>query len=256
MAVSAGTCAAALLIVAGQSNALGFGVTPRELPPGYRPDPLVRIWAGTRFVPMRAGVNTGTAWHPEAWGPEVEFARQWRRRNPDRALHVVKVVRGSSSLAPDPASKDWSPRTGELFAETRAQAAAARAALGGPAETVILWHQGEADAADPARAAAYAGNFAEFKARATAEWGGPGARLVAARINGALWSRSPVYQVQTRHGAYSTDGFPLQPDRLHLSGAGQIRSGAAAYSSYGRSPAQCSGATRSSRAVLGAAPAG
>jgi hypothetical protein len=234
------TCLSTLLIVAGQSNALGYGVTRAELPARIAPDPRVRIWSGGRFVTMRPGVNTGTALNPDAWGPEAEFADRWRRGHPKGGLYIVKVTKGSTGVAPDPRELDWAPRSRELYAETTAAVAAARAALREPVATVVLWHQGEQDAADRAKAAAYAANFAELRRRMLATWGDP--QLIVARINGTLWAGSPVRAVQDRYGAYSTDGFPLQRDRLHLSAEGQVRNGAAAYSEYRKAAHACGAA--------------
>lgn len=234
--MAAGACPSTLLIVAGQSNALGFGVTPSELPPELAaPDAGVRIWDGAGFATLQPGVNAGNTGYPEAWGPEVAFARRWRRDHPQGALHVIKVARGSVSLAPDPSdATDWSPGSGRLFAETTAAAQAARRVLPAPVETIILWHQGEADAVYPAKAQAYADNLAAFRRRAVEAWAGGQAVFVVARIHRMRWGDSPVRAAQDLHGAYSTDDFPLQADELHLTGEGQIASGVAAYETYRR----------------------
>jgi hypothetical protein len=234
MSAVAAVCGATLLVIAGQSNALGFGLDRGDLPKQATADPHVRLWSHGRFVTLRPGENTGTQRYPAAWGPEVEFSRRWRLDHPGRSLFVVKVTKGWTGLAKDPRELDWSPRSTELYARASAEIRAARHAMGAPGETVVVWHQGERDAADAAKASAYAANLAEFRKRVLADWGFPNVRLIIARINSAKWAGSPVRRVQDAYHAYDTDGFPLQKDRVHLSAEGQVDSGAAAYAAYRR----------------------
>lgn len=230
---------AALVVVAGQSNALGFHVAPAEAPADARaPDPTVRIWTGRRFETMRPGVNTGTPANPTAWGPEVGFARAWRRDHPGEPLFIVKSVKGSTALAADPHAADWSPSSrAELFDRTAALAASARARTGLPVSAVV-WMQGEEDATDARRAAAYGDNLAGLFRAMRTRWGDGRTRIVVGRIGAAanLPYAGQVRAAQATAAAadpnaalVDTDALPVQPDRLHLNGAGQAALGAAFY---------------------------
>lgn len=240
----------ALIVVAGQSNALGFGLTPGDLPPAVRtPDPRVMIWDGDSFATMQPGVNTGSPGAPHAWGPEVEFARRWRADHPDGVLYVVKHARGSTSLAADPARPDWSPATGELYAETKVEIAEARAALQaegiGANVAAILWVQGEQDAVDPAKAAAYRVNLVNLLKGVRRDWGAGRTPVLFSQLK----AESGFEYGQTVRAAQQatdqtddfatmalTDPVSLQPDRIHFSSAGQIRLGGAFYDLYAFAP--------------------
>jgi len=235
-----GAILSALMVLAGQSNALGFGLSPAELPADVRSiDSRVRIWTGARFEVMRPGINTGTPANPAAWGPEVAFARAWRAAHPSERLYIVKSVKGSTGLAADPAALDWSPASrGELFDRTTQIVAAARAASGLTVST-ILWMQGEEDATDDRRAAAYAANLRELIFAMRAAWGEAGTRIVVGRI-----ADGPPYAETVRAGEamaaakahavlVETEGLSRQGDRLHLDAAGEIALGAAFYRAAG-----------------------
>ena len=132
------------IILAGQSNALGYlntGAAP------YVPTPRVQIWADTNGdgVPdawnyMNPGVNTGTPENPTVWGPEVGFANSWLATHPTGNLWIVKIAKGSTGLAADPAQIDWSPSSsGEMYAQATAAIAAARANLAGSSYAFATW---------------------------------------------------------------------------------------------------------------------
>lgn len=237
--LAASACAAepqdALILVAGQSNAVGYGVTLEDLPPEMRaPDPAVRIWDGDRFVPLAPGVNTGTPNRPEAWGPEVEFARAWRAARPNGRLHIVKLARGSTALAAGP-DRDWSPASGELFAEMAREAREAQAAAGVPV-TAVLWMQGEADAVQPQAARDYEANLRAFVAAVRGRWAGKDAAVVIGRIGGPMPFAAEVRRAQAavdradpRVTSVETSDLPRQADQLHLTPEGLRRLGQAMF---------------------------
>ena len=71
-------CAPALVVVAGQSNALGYTLGPDDLPPHLRgPIARVMIWdsASQAFTPLQAGVNTGTGQQSRRLGPRSAARR-------------------------------------------------------------------------------------------------------------------------------------------------------------------------------------
>ncbi len=217
-----------VLIVAGQSNALGFQVTPAELPSWYAPDARVQIFDGSAFVTMQAGVNTGTPANPNAWGPEVAYAAAWLNdpANAGQTLYVVKSVKGSTGLAADPAEQDWSPASvGELFDATTAKVTAAKALLTGPFHTTALWFQGEQDAASATKAAAYGTNLAGLETAAATSWGVDDFQY--GRISTTLANNATVQAAQP--DGFATDDSAKQADQLHFTGAAQIDHGAEFY---------------------------
>lgn len=214
------------IIVAGQSNALGYHVTPEELPAAYKPDPNVVIWnmAESRWDMMVPGVNTGTPANPNAWGPEVGYAMAWTKEHPDEILYVVKQVKGETPLA-QAEGLDWSPDSrGELFDQTAAQVAASH--IG---HTTVLYAQGEQDGYDLDAARAYRDNLAELKEAAADLWNAD-RFLVAQSVGPGPYN----YLVQSGQGAdsFSTAEIAKQDDGIHYSGEGQLELGQAFYDDW------------------------
>jgi hypothetical protein len=229
-----------LVVVAGQSNALGFRLSGEDLPPDLRQgDPQVRIWTGQRFETLRPGRNTGSPNNPAAWGPEVGFARAWRAAHPDRTLYVVKLARGSTRLAGGP-GPDWAPGSGELFADTESEVRKARRRLTDagltPRVRAILWMQGESDAVQPQAAAAYRANLAAAVAQMRARWGEADTPVLIGRIAPGWPQAAQVRAAQAAVDAadpltasVDTAAYPLLPDGAHYAAAGQLRLGAELY---------------------------
>lgn len=220
----------ALVILAGQSNALGFGLGPRDLPRGLGPDKDVLIWSGAAFETLRPGLNTGTPANPLAWGPEVAFARAWRADHPTGRLFIVKSVKGSTALARN-AGLDWSPGSGELFAQTIQRVRSAQAVAKLPV-SAILWMQGEADATRPEWARAYAANLQAAVGAMRARWAQTDTPLVLGRIGKGFPFAEMVRQAQAqvqaqtpRSALVDTDAYALQ-DGVHYTAAGQLALGA------------------------------
>jgi hypothetical protein len=239
------------VIVAGQSNALGFLNTG---PAPYTPDARVQIWCDTNGdgVPdawnyMLPGSNTGTLANPNVWGPEVEFANQWKSRNVSSSdsLWIVKAgcVKGSTGLARNDGAGvlDWSPEsTAELFKTAHDTTQAAMAALaGGPyaftAYDFCMWMQGEQDATDQTAADNYNTNLRDLLAHVrdpTVGWSVN--RVGVGRINAPLTTyvqtvRLAQWDVSTDDPAnspgFTTKDLPLQPDSLHYTAAGHVALG-------------------------------
>jgi hypothetical protein len=153
----------------------------------------------------------------------------------------VKFARGSTGVAADPGQRDWSPATAELFAEAGEEVRQARAALGGARVDAVLWVQGEADAADAAKAQAYRGNLSGLFAAMRASWGDPRTPILFSQVSArpALPFGPAVRDAQARVDAADelaamtkTDPFDVQADRLHYSAGGQIALGGALYDLY------------------------
>lgn len=234
----AGRPEADLVVIAGQSNALGYGLSGADLPAEFRErDPQAMIWRDSRFQVLEPGRNTGSPNRPAAWGPEAGFARTWRAARPDRPLYLVKLARGSTSLAPSE-GLDWSPASKELFAETSAEVQAAKAALAArglqPRIAAVVWIQGEADAMDASAARAYRANLTALIKAMRQGWREPGAPVVLARIPdfGAHASevraaQAAVDDADTLTFSVDAQGLPMQADGLHIAAAGQVRLGQA-----------------------------
>jgi len=238
-AAACGKPPAQVVVLAGQSNALGYGLTAADLPPELaKPEPRVQIWDGERFVPLQPGVNTGSPRQPSTWGPEVGFARAWRAAHADGTLYLVKYARGSTALAQGP-GRDWSPASsGDLYAEATQAVAAAKAALGRqglrPQVTAIVWLQGEADAADAAATAAYRANLEAFLAAVRRDWARADTPVVLAKIprwggqaDAVRAAQAAVDAADPRTVAVDAAGLPMQPDGLHITADGQLRLGQA-----------------------------
>ena len=228
-----------LVILAGQSNAVGQNLGPADLPPTARPDPQVRIWRDGRFQTFAPGVNTGGPNTPRAWGPEVEFVRRWRADHPGETLYLVKVAKGSTGVSPDRKAWDWSPASrGEQYDVATAQVQAAKAQLRDLDRVAILWIGGESDTVSPASAAAHGRALAGLFARMRSDWWIARPAIVVARIADEWDPAGPVRAAQTRVGAFSTDHIPMQPDRAHFSAPGQVQLGAAFYEAWKASAAR------------------
>jgi hypothetical protein len=231
--MSAAAVLSTLVILAGQSNAVGQNLGPADLPPRAGPDPQVRIWRDGRFQTFAPGVNTGGPNTPRAWGPEVEFVRRWRADHPGEVLYLVKVAKGSTGVVQDPKAWDWSPASrGEQFDVATAQVQAAKRRLRDLDRVVILWIGGESDTVSPAKAAAHERALTALFARMRSDWWIAGPTIVTARIADEWDSAGPVRAAQTQLGAFSTDHISMQPDRAHFSAAGQLQLGAAFYEAW------------------------
>lgn len=242
------------IIIAGQSNALGHLNTG---PAPYAATARVQIWTDTNgdgqgdaWNYMRPGVNTGTAANPTAWGPEVGEAKAWLAQHPTGILWIVKndqTVHGSTGLASDPGQLDWSPRSaGEMYASATVAIQTAMHNLDGTGFAFdhydkVDWMQGETDATDPVKAAAYGANVRELIAEARQDWSVD--QFVVGRITdtagawsdevrGAQWTLdngdAPLADVHS----FKTIGFGMRPDGLHYDAAGQLALGQGFYDGW------------------------
>ncbi len=191
-----------LVLVAGQSNAVGFDADPADLPadpadakvlfwwktgdppPDKHDSTSAAVWSTLKTQPKGdpapkdpakrqygnfAGENGG-------FGPEIGFARHVLKVSPERKLAILKVAFSGTSIP-----KDWDP-------EKRDQAESCYAALVaefGKAEeaarernirlrpTALLWIQGESDA-NPANAPRYAADLTVFVAALREDLKAPG----------------------------------------------------------------------------------
>jgi len=236
------------VIFAGQSNALGYGVTTAA---PYTPTARVQIWADTNgdgvgdaWNYMLPGTNTGTPTNPTVWGPEVEFANRWLADHATGYLWIDKIAKGSTGLAQDATQLDWSPHsTGEMYDIATASIHAAHDNLIGSPYAFTNWDaiermQGETDATDQTKADAYAANLAEFATDARTDWNAP--EIVVGRITDTAGTYNlTVRQAQwgddqsdSQMVSFKTIGFEMQSDNLHYDANGQISLGNAFYDAF------------------------
>lgn len=234
-----------MIICAGQSNALGYLTTPSELPSYLvNPDWNVKIWDNIHggWMKMIPGTNTGTPANPNNFGPESEFAYRWTLDNPGKTLYVVKSVKGSTPLNPDP-GLDWAPSSHELFDDCANASEDAQDALVNagfvPRVRAILWMQGEQDATNLTYANNYQANLAALFTAMRDEWADDLTSIIVGRLSSnqtGLTYRATVRTAQTlatmgdlNSFLIDTDSYPLRVDNLHFTGAGQIMMGADMY---------------------------
>jgi hypothetical protein len=228
------------IILAGQSNVLGFansGLAP------YMATDRVQIWTDTNddgvgdaWNFMQPGLNTGTPANPGVWGSEVGFAKAWLAANTDGVLWINKLAKGGTALAADPEQLDWSPESrGEMFDNASAALRAAKLSLAGTmwafdSWDLLAWGQGETDATDPGKAAAYGDNLHDFVQHARDDWGvedialmrigGQPAHSLAVRT--AQWA---IDQEDPHIASFRTIGLPTRPDAIHYDAAGHLAVG-------------------------------
>lgn len=223
----------AFVVFAGQSNTGGYGMGGWTLSQPWTPDPLTLIWDGAAkaWVQMQPGVNTGYGGQPQAWGPEVQFAREFRAQFPGETLRIVKEAHGGTGLAVDPGAwaYDWSPHSaGELFDSTAATIAEAAAAAGGIRPEAVFFGQGEEDATNGGDARAYGGNLAAFLTAVRAEWMGDGAGKVGFFQIGTAWphaaevraAQAAADQADPNAVSFDTLGLAMQADAVHYAASG------------------------------------
>ena len=243
-------CAPSLIVVAGQSNALGYTLGPADLPPHLQaPIAKVQIWDPARraFAPLEPAVNTGSPANPGVWGPEAQLAFRWSQDHACGDLRIVKYARGETGLAAAAQDRDWSPSShGEVWDKATAELGAAKAALkaeGLPLRvSAVFWMQGETDAQDQAKAQAYRQNLTDLVMRIRARWGDDATTIYVGQIDRPPGSKGweQVRRAQAAVAASTpgvhlvdTDPFPRQPaDKIHLTGPGQVQLGDGFYDQY------------------------
>jgi hypothetical protein len=228
------------IVLAGQSNVLGFANTDAA---PYEPTRRVQIWTdtdgdglGDAWNYMQPGVNTGTIANPGVWGSEVALANAWLAANPEGILWIGKIAKGGTGLAADNEQLDWSPESrGEMFDIATASLRAAKASLTGSAhgfETwdLLAWGQGETDATDADKAAAYGDHLHDFVERARETWGLEDVALMrigghgehSAAVRKAQWA---LDQDDLHLLSFRTMDLPMRADDIHYDAAGHLAIG-------------------------------
>ena len=229
------------VIFAGQSNMGAFGQDASTLPAAWRPDPLTFVWndPARAWQQMQPGVNTGYDFFTHTWGPEVQFAIDFRAQHPGEPLHILKFVAGGTLLIANAGNVDWSPLShGELF-DLGAQTIQRASAALGQAPSALFWGQGEQDAAFPDFCKDYQQDLGGFFTAVRSEWlHDANGKIAFYRINRLPYADEvraaelAVDQADPNAGSFDTAGFPTQSDLLHFTNVGLDDIGDAFYQLY------------------------
>jgi hypothetical protein len=235
----------AFVVFAGQSNMGGAYMDASTLSRPWVPDPLTFIWDATvgAWAQMTPGQNTGYGQQSAAWGPEVQFALDFRAKFPAEELRIVKDAQGGTSLAADTAQwhYDWSPTSSnEWFDLTASMVAAAGATLAGARPDLVFWGQGEQDAQTQAMASAYESNLSAFFSAVRQKWlSDPNGKIGFFEIGPTSPYSTLVRQAQesVAHSdpntkSFDTASYPLQADGLHFAASGYNTAGDSFFQDY------------------------
>jgi len=243
-----------LLIVAGQSNAIGSGATGLPTPAHLAgPLPGVQLFTMNQgFLTYQAGTRNSSIATTQngSFGPEAEFAYQYRLAHPNQTIYIVKHAVGGSQLENTDIvqasgnSSDWAPQSDELFDLTTTVIDAAKVALSQLNVTdynqAVLWVQGETDAGNAQTAASYEHNLANLIDAARDDWTDSDSPFIVARIKAPLQDFNATVKAAEvavgdadPHGTWiDTDTFPLNADNVHFSPDGLVEMGATMYSAW------------------------
>ena len=179
-----------LVIVAGQSNAVGFDAKPDKLPQDPVDAKVLFWWKTGDPPPDKHDSHSSNAWttlraqplgNPApknnaarqygnfaqvqgGFGPEIGFARELLRQEPERKLAILKVAFSGTSIP-----RDWDPEKKDLpgscyqafLTELKKAQAAARQRDIKLKPTTLIWVQGESDAT-PQNAPRYAADLSNL----------------------------------------------------------------------------------------------
>lgn len=140
-----------LLILSGQSNAVGRSVRERDTTPEQREAPGAVVWTHENgWLPL----HYQSGYQYVGLGPEVGLAQVWREAT-GRPPAVVKVAKGGASLAHEFNPEHGKRKLGRMIAHARL----ARED-GAPELRGLVWVQGERDAGVYEKSLHYAERFA------------------------------------------------------------------------------------------------
>lgn len=213
-----------VVVLAGQSNMVGFRTTLEDLSPRWR-KPLAGClyWTQNGWIPLAPGqLDQRTA-----FGPELSLAQKLSQVD-DMPVGIVKVARNGSFLG-----RHWAPTLkGGPFKRLIRQTQAAMAS--GPVQLCgLAWFQGEADSINEEDADLYSERFEEFIGSVRSSLGTPNLPVVAAIVNPP--EEECPYRETVRNALssaridnYATvpmDDLQMQADQLHLTPGGLSKIG-------------------------------
>jgi|GEM_PF-1545605 len=255
-----GTAAASekkVIIVAGQSNAVGFGSDANDLPPALSVpqtdilfwfeegpwdsvyDPARRIGSNA-WIPLQyqSDLTFGTfGWLTDGFGSEIKLGRVLADSLAEEVV-VIKFAINATSLAGDWNAVSPGPLYGDLILVMN-QAMSQLANLGhtGTLEG-CFWMQGEWDALNSIDAAAYQANLVALIQALRADLGSPGLPFILGRLNSQIYkspygisqgdldtvraAQQQVADTVPMTALVDTDDLPLNSDFIHFTADGQI----------------------------------
>lgn len=243
-----------LVILAGQSNAGGFGTNGNDVPielQGQMND--VYFWRDLEigsgppnygFALYNAGINSDpvSRTSPCKWGAEAEFARQFKFNFPNVKLFIVKSAASGSQLensnvflGENSPSNDWHPDSiGELFDKTSNSIPDIINSMSSfnilEFNSLFLWMQGESDASYIETSLTYHSNLIKFINAIRNEFGLGSIPCILGRIQPLSWIyNGPVRMAMAKVAAgeienvkmVNTDDCQLLPDNKHYNAIGQ-----------------------------------
>jgi len=230
-----------VLVLAGQSNMVGWATKVNDLPPAQRAPQTQVLFYG----PDENGSTWGWLVPPTVtdgrFGPEISLGQTLVQAGRYDLVAQVKYAAAGTNLA-----VDWNPASGWAYAQLllRARAALQQLQMAYPDRRVFVagffWMQGEADAQNAGQAAAYAAHLTGLIAQVRADFNAPALPVFVGRIRaGQLAYAEEVRQAQAQVAAavpnvrlIDTDALPLAPDLLHYTSAGNVALGQAFALSY------------------------
>jgi len=164
---------------------------------------------------------------PEAGiGPGMSFAESLLSEYPDICVGLIPCAVGATSIS------EWLPGT-ELYRQTINTTLKAGAEL-----LAVLWHQGEFDANDPGRVAAYAERFKTLIKSIRTDLNAPDLPFIAGELgdfidaaSGFPYGRSiseilkSLVHSITKYACVSATGLTDKGDQLHFSSSSQRKLG-------------------------------
>ncbi|MGH8528308.1 MAG: sialate O-acetylesterase [Nevskiales bacterium] len=249
-----------VFVLAGQSNAVGFGSNASDLPPELSApqndvrfwfeegpfdsvnNPSLRINSGGAFVPLQFQTDPSGATFgglTSGFGPEIMLGRTLAD-SLEPEVAIVKLAINATSLA-----TDWNPSTpGSLYDQLVDIVNAALAALTAAGDTGVVsglfWMQGEWDAQNSADASAYQANLTNFIQRLRSDFPSPSLPFVFGRLNDRIdqsccfsfpfldtvrLAQEGVASTVANTAIVNTDDLPLNSDLVHFQADGQLSLG-------------------------------
>jgi hypothetical protein len=165
-----------LFLLIGQSNMAGRGALDDAAK-----TPSKDVWMLNKEMQWVPAVDPMHFDRPALIGVGLgrSFADTLRRAAPNAKIGLIPAAMGGSAL------DEWIPE-GELYKNAVARA---RKAMASGKLRAILWHQGEADSVDPAKAASYRARWTPWIARLRADLGVENLPVVIGQLGEFLYSR-------------------------------------------------------------------
>ena len=240
-----------LFILAGQSNASGFGVKGVSMQAKLESERRLWLWylqgdprwplTASRWVVLGGEVHRGL---PSVGAELTLGTRLASLLHSD--LGIIKVAFDGTSLGQSPGA-DWNVSSNELFGQLLGQVAMAMDALPSHLEPVLcgfFWMQGESDAVagngQPALAEGYGKNLRDLVIALRQALARPGLPVIIARISPPAVDRrgrrfpfrgqvrrgqTEVAQALEQMAVIDTRGLPRQADDLHFTAEAQQQLG-------------------------------